>query len=1342
MTPPGGSGGDGNGHGVRDSNVLPFPQRGSSAAQDIHSSPPQSVGADRPTPSEPVISDPIGEPPASGPRSSLPPESTSFLNFPDFSVLSSLVQGQAIPTSGPFARLHTALRLLANPGLNQSFDVNFSRDGNHYRILQEAPGKEISILMAQDIAATATEAASQRPVYLLRYFPDGQVGYTASFDEAGKPQNLVTQPVAQLRRRAMTEHVLTLDFIENRLRHLNQTAGAFRRLEPLLQGLRGRSDVSSRSVWFDNYAVLDGKVYTIRTQNLGFPGFNNFPSQNQIMVFEQEGASLKEILRLSLTGEINYDPKLSVRQLATPSQLTLLERIIDQVQEAQQNPEAYQEKINSQLEPLRQSFPEHFQPPRIAIRPAPPPRTATVGTLGEPIHTITQGRDLLRMIRPWALRAHSHRWENPERPTEVRSLRPQGQIRMAMFKEFLRWTGNTLWHGAVDDHRNVKPDPGSLKLHLLPDGSADLEIFRNYERRMPDGRLIQESGIYNIIRRTSDKTTIDLSRVIKQMSKTNPDFANLPREQQVRLAARQITDSQTVPTSFELQQIPDLSLESLQVHSDPLQRILDQALRETPGLDVAQVARGPRTALQALEAIQRLPGMEGLKARTQSEIRGDLLREVAAVTPENYFLLEYPGGYPRTQVEILGEDVSGGKRVVIRMTQGNNQSTAVFDNGQFNPFESTRHNQALIRSARMGRARPHWLSVGLRGAARTYNYFQINGRAYFVGQLASLPLVMGFEHYYLNDREREMFGHPLPEASLDYVAHELFTAGTLFAGAGTGVLATDGIANFGTGMWRTVADWRRHGELTFRQAYRFNSPRILNPPPLLSRPIPRQAYYLRNFLQRGIPLITGLMAVDMYHRHSLTPDFGPQFLSNVAAVGTVSAGTSLFWAGMSHSLERQYARHGSETAFRGLSGALFRRNFVRFSPMSVGASRFSINFRATLLTVALEMAVLNIYGSYQRKQQFLEQEGDFRRDLSSALDRRNRIMTQLEHGEAIPPHEILASQDAVEGAYERYHRFLEIIDPRESTVTSTEIPLTNAYSEAHSSYQQTRLALGGSDGSPALAQAQYDLQRRLGTLRDQEAQLERRVRQLHLRHGIPHPDAGQEESLTEFLTRTVSAHQAQLSAGEGTGTEEAHPEQGTIPSGSPVTLDSTEGQAIIEHLNWKMGEDTAFAMASPQVQARFILAEFSGYRVSDADGHTRPWNEGEALAFLAEVDLENRRRLNRLETPLTSAAGSNAESVNPELIEMAAEEDQIHQEIFGRDPLRLQVEQGLANNISDLERQMESYHRRTDTRIDQAIVQFIPPELFEPGNASTEETGPLAWASSPPTSQARSLLIR
>lgn len=1333
MTPPGGSNGDGrSGPPLDPSNIIPFPQPGTAAAEDFRN------GTSRTSPTE--SGSPETRPGETAPtrtRSSLPPGASSFLNFPDFSVLSSLVEGQTSGTSGPYARIHTVLRLLANSNLNGAYDANFSRNGHHYRIKQISPGEPIDIYLLQETATGNSTESLQRPDYLLRYFPDGRVGHSSSFDAQGQPQDLVIQEVDQMRRRSMSEHTMALDFIEDRLRHLNQSAGAYRRLEPLLQGLRGRADVGSRSVWFDNYVVLDGKTYTLRTQNLGFQDVSSFPSQQQVLVYEQDGANLREVLRLSLTGEINYDPHHTSRQLATPAQLTLLERLIDQVQEAQRDPPAYREKLDGQLAGFRENFPEHFRTPEIAVRPTPPPRTTTMGPLGEPIHTITQSSDLLRMVRPWGWRAQAHRWQNPENALETNLLRPRGSIRRAMFREWFRWLGNSLWHGALDDHRNVKPDPGSLKLHLLPDGSADLEIFRNYERRLPDGRLVQERGIYNIIRRTTDGTTIDLGQVIKQQSKTNPEFAALPREQQVRLAARQITDNQTIPTSFELQQVPEIQLSALEVQGDAWERIVEQVQRDTPAKNSEDIARGPRTALQALEALQRLPGLENLKARSTSEFRGDILREMVGVQAENHFLLEYPGGYPRTHVEIIGEEISGGKRVVVRMTQGHNQSTAVFDNGQFNPFESTRHNQALIQNAQMGRARRHWAQVALRGGIRTYNYFQLNGRAYFAGQFLSLPFVHAFEHAYMNDRELDVLGHPMPEMSWKYATNEVLTAGSLFVGAGYGLLAVDGLSNFSVGLARTIGDWRRYSELTFRQAYRLNSPRILNPPPILSRPIPRQAWYLRNFAQRGVPLLTGLMAVDMYQRRSFVPNFGPEFMHNLAAVGAVSTLSSGFWAGMSHSLQRQYARHGTETAFRGLSGSLFRGNYLRFSPISAGGSRFSMTFKATVATVALEMIALNIYGSYRRKQAFLAQESGFREDLSSALDRRNRILTRLEHGEAIPPHQIMASEEAVESAYERYHRFLEIIDPREASGSPQEISLENAYSEAYSGFHNVG---AGTLNNPLLAQAQFQSQQNIRRLREAESRYETQIQNLRREFGIETPPQAEAESLEDFLTRAVRAHRSQAQSGNHENV--TNQEGSRHPVEAPVSLSSAEGRAIIEHLNWKMGEDPAFAMASPQAHADFILREFTGYRVQEADGSTRPWNQNEALAFITELNQENQRRFRRLEAPLTSAAGSQPEAINPRLVEMAEREEEINERFFGNDPHRQHLERDLARNLSDLEQQMEDYRIQVASRMDQAILQFIPEAAFEDSPQENSDPGPLAWANVPSSQEPRSLEIR
>lgn len=1319
MTPPNGSGGDGSGNGsrVRQAQIIDFPtsQNGSEGSRPAASEPPPS------------------QPPAS---TSAPPYSRdSFLAFSDFSVLGSLKPQVTLAEAHPtYSRVQLSLSHLANPLANGGYDATFSQNGTQYHVVQTGPGEPIEITHSVTISAKKSGNLQRRSVHFISYHLDGKVSHTSEFDSHGKPINQVTLNVDQLRRARFSDHSLTLSFLESRLRDLNLSLGTFKSLEAHLQHLRGRPDIGKRAVWYDNYVVLNEKIYTLRTQNLGFPGFENSPSQNQIAIFEQQGNKQVEVFRISETGEIDYDPEIRGRQLPSRSQSDLLRAILRQVAKAHQHPLIYQEEIKTQLEALRTQYAGELTVPEIKVRNSLPVRTSTRGTMGEPILTITRGRDLWKLARPYWLKAPTHTWQNPENPTEMRYLRPEGSIRRAMTWELLRWMGQAVWHGGVDDHRNVKGESGHLKLHLLPDGSADLEIFRNYERPLSDGRRIQERGIYNIIRRMSDGTTFNLDQVIASMGKTDPNFRDLPRQEQVRLAAQSISSDSKVPTNLELQVLPPLSFDNLNISSEQFSEILSQTRRDNPGVAENSLARGPRTAAQAYEAIQRLPELAGLRARvstTRPESLG--LREAVAITPEGYYHLDFPGGYPRTSVEIHEENLNAGKRVIVHLTQGDNRSTSVFDDGHLNGFESRRLNTLTVERARMGSASRNWGSIFGRGLARSAVYVNINGRAYSVGYGLSLPMILGFERLYFNDRERELLGFHLPSYQGDswkfikdtwqFIKHESFTAGSMYLGAGIGSLGVDGLFNYGNGMLNVLRDWRGT-EATFRQAYRHHIPRIFNPPPILARPIPPQAWYLRNFLQRGIPLITGLIGMDMYRRGSWIPRVDAQVLRSAVPIGALSFTTSSLWALAQHSLNRQYTRYGSEQAFHGIAGALYRAKFLRTLPTPIGGARFAMTARATFLTVALEMAALQIWHSYDRKQQFLAQEGNFRDDLSSAIDRRNRIMSRLENGEEIPPFQIQAAAEEVHGAYLRYRRFLEIIDPRESEETRPSISLQNDYGEAYESYRQTAGSLSliqDPSSSNLLAGAQYTRDHRLAELHDQENQLRQRLNNLYERHGIPAPtESTGQESLREFIariTQRISENPEILQEALGSG----RPSEGSPAAAEPpVTLNSSDGRAIIEHLQWKIAEDPGFRQWDMQRQARYILREFSGYRVSQGDGTTRPWNEPEAIAFLAAVESENQRRVNNLEEPLIG--GSSREAPNPELQTVAREEERITQEIMGTNVFQAGIRHQLANNPSDLDRQMEDYEGRITRRTDQALLRMFPQEFLARVSLAEQET--------------------
>ena len=156
------------------------------------------------------------------------------------------------------------LEALANPLSNGSYDATFARGEHHYQLKMAEPGAPIEVMYSQEVSSSA----SAEPLLALRshliYHPDGKISHTTTFDSEGHPQGHSEQTPERLRGRAASDHSIAINFLEQRHTHLNRSFGAYTRLQAPLQHLRGRHDLGNRAIWFDNFAVLGDKIYTLR----------------------------------------------------------------------------------------------------------------------------------------------------------------------------------------------------------------------------------------------------------------------------------------------------------------------------------------------------------------------------------------------------------------------------------------------------------------------------------------------------------------------------------------------------------------------------------------------------------------------------------------------------------------------------------------------------------------------------------------------------------------------------------------------------------------------------------------------------------------------------------------------------------------------------------------------------------------------------------------------------------------------------------------------------------------------------------------------------------------------
>jgi hypothetical protein len=337
------------------------------------------------------------------------------------------------------------------------------------------------------------------------------------------------------------------------------------------------------------------------------------------------------------------------------------------------------------------------------------------------------------------------------------------------------------------------------------------------------------------------------------------------------------------------------------------------------------------------------------------------------------------------------------------------------------------------------------------------------------------------------------------------------------------------------------------------------------------------------------------------------------------------------------------------------------------------------------------MVALGIWDSYERKQELVNQGKDFRGALSRAMDRYNRLLTRLQHGEEISPNKLQEAEGGVHLAHQHYQGYLKMMGKQDGDSNFKSIGLENDYGHV---YRSMLLEDG------AISQWQY--RNKLQEMRQQEERTEAQIRGVYRSNGlhVDEPEPGVD--LREFLVRTTQMlkENPQIFDQAIQAQEEIH---------SPIAISSPEARPVIEHLNWKIEKDPTFLKQTPQEQAQYLLGTFKGYRVTSSDGQSRPWTEGEAMAFLHDVQTENQHRLENLQEPLIKSSAKNQPS--PETMQIIAEEEKKILGEAGKDNTHLgRLETELAENGVALDKQMENYFQRTSQKRDAALIQFLPEE--------------------------------
>lgn len=1079
----------------------------------------------------------------------------------------------------------------------------------------------------------------------MSYLPDGTVTSSAH-----------PEVHDALRGPEKSHHGILQGLMSRRAEGLLSGTEWYERLGPALEGLEGRYHPESRSLRFDNFAVDHGTIYSFVIQNAAGPReMAKNPYFPQIQIFAETltagGAQKTLVMSLSPGGEINFDPSRSAREVLSDPQRDLLRRLTASMESAVHNPQAYQITLGRSLQRVAGSAP--IEIPTIS------PSTriganagAAHGVLGEPILEIHSAFDLFRNFHPLA----GHRWQNPANAEDVRNLRPSLRLSRVMGREWMRWAFSGPYHWIFRGLTEARQKGDHLRLHLFPSGGGELTLYRHGE-------------LHDIISEGPDRKAWRASEEITQLEISGERFPTRYQALEAAVARRNAALGGTDP--LRIQRAPAFDL--------------DQFFRRADG--GTEPIRDTETAWRLLQA--QIPS--GIEPRVLSDVnfRGQV----------NNVQVDFFGSEPSVMLRVKHNSVPTGTgetvpRVVIFLERGADRHTRVFEDGRLRPDLSA----DVLRRA-MAPAEPRGayrylrplLNVGHFYGVRRVAWAFADGLPYAFGHYASQYGVRAYESVAYTEAERRLIGTPAPHYNLNNFLSQVvspYAKMALFAGVGS--LMVDGVYNTLISRAGRAMEISAANSVGFRTAWRSAPSSWFNSNPI-ARPI--RSNVLHRFFQRGVPLIFGLVGPEFFTHHTVNV---PQFLQNLKYIGVASAATSgLTLLG---------------TTVRPFSRGLVRLGLMESAGIGIRGASFTTTLRGSLVLAAIEFTIMGIMASRDRRAEMTRVRQGLQSSLGQAIDRRNELISQLERGIEVPPADLMEADQAFQQAQAVYRRYLELDERLSGTGRFESIGMENDFLDAYESSEREDTLLAGAAGvsgasALTLASLRSTRDRRLADLRERRERMDSELRALYARHGVspdatPRPTVG----LREWVRGIHDAAEAgTLAAGTPGSSDTA-----TATPRAPVSVDSMEGRAILEQFRWKAAHDTSFILWSPERRARYLLREFRGYRVREADGTARPWNLGEAMAFLATVDQANARRLANMEAPLTLPRESDGFNMQP-LRSLFTEEQAIRDREMSAHSHAREHAGRLAENVADFDRQMEAYLQRSNDLTARALERFLEP---------------------------------
>jgi hypothetical protein len=1152
-----------------------------------------------------------------------------------------------VKTLSPYENLLQQLKGIADPLPSGGYDFQLENRNRRYRVFQEKDGNPIEVTVTQERIEKGGKTPLPVQLIQLTYLPDGKMQSSV----VSTPHNLAQSGPE------LTHHKTLNVFLDERAARIKQGEALYFRLRTALEALNGRPALEAQSVWYDNFAVYGNSAYTFRKGLEDFPN----PQLNQISIYadsvNETGAQRNHLANLSANGEINFQAQQKMKEPLSHAQINILNNIVSQLEEARAHPAAHEKEL-------------HLDLAKVMGKPGPRPKITKSVNIprssrtiqspqGEIILELRSGGDLFKRSLPqiplrWA------KFLNLKNTTE---LRPRGRLKFWMNWEALRWASKWLGYRTFGNLsipiRNAAERGDWVRVHLFPEGGGRLDIFREGHRHD-----VIVGGVGGPLWHARDEIKLLKGRV----------ETPTPLEDLQAALARKSSDA-PLPISLNLQDAPKINLDRFHLNPD-----------NTP-IEI-------RDAQTAWDLIQKeIP--EGVLARVQSTTNETLLN-IISPTEINHIKADLSHCQPPLNLEILHYDYPPDnpsvRRVEVTMRSGQNSSARVWENGTFRPDLARDVFSRELQIAQKGHVPLTWAGIGARGLQfypRLYSFYKYNGLTYASSYFSALLLTMGYEQLLYKPGEKKLIGTPFPLHELSwssFLKNGFWPFVKFSTSSGATSVGLDGLFNLYPGLMRTSRLWW-NTNATLSQAYKLAGVSIYNPDPTI-RPIGRTIF--RGFLQRALPLFMGLASVEYFDKGRVN---SPAFWHNALDVGMVTAGSATL-------LRAVYA---SET----FSSLGMRSGLLKAAGAGSAESRFALTFWGSILVATLEMTALGIRNAHEKRALLKEAQAALGQELGQAIDRRNELITRLEHGEEIPPRQLMEADQELQQAQATYRHFLETVDKRQGTQHYDPLTITNDFQEEYDHLHHIQ-----SFQDPLVkANLMMEHQGRLKMLKGRYEKMESELSELYKSYGVPRGSIPpQQESLKEFLNRQVKRLQDNPQLAE----QVQEPSGGSSSHGttsSPIAVESPEAELILKQFRWKAARDPAFVHWDQTRKAEYILTQFRAFQIKQTNGERRPWNRQDALAFLEAVDQANAKRAQNMEAPLTLPQ-EHEEQDTSRLNALLEAEAEIRKQEKSTHTHVSEHASRLADNVEDLDRQMSDYLRMTNERTAHALEKFIEPSLL------------------------------